>query len=118
MSKKIFLKLVMITITDTKTIIVFADILLDTFAAIGAAKALPITKPKTASQCLPPNIRKKVKELSVAIKNLQIFTVPNENKGCLPPAIKLDKTIEPQPPPKAASIKPPTKPNGAMFFIF
>ena len=50
MNKIIFLRLVMITITDTKTIIVFTDILLDSFAAIGAANALPITKPKTASQ--------------------------------------------------------------------
>ena len=65
----------------TATMIVFAEILFETLAAIGDAIALPIINPKTASQCLPPNIVKKVKELRVAIKNLLIFTVPNENKG-------------------------------------
>jgi len=60
---------------------VFAEILLETLAAIGEAIALPIIKPTTASQYLPPNIVKKVKELKVAIKNLLIFTVPKENNG-------------------------------------
>jgi hypothetical protein len=51
----------------------------------------------------------------VAIKNRLIFTVPKENNGWRPPAIKLERTIEPQPPPNAASIKPPTKPSKPIF---
>lgn len=74
-------KLTIITIMPTATIIVLAEILLETLAAIGDAKALPIIKPTTASQYLPPNMVKKVNELKVAIKNLDILTVPNENRG-------------------------------------
>lgn len=106
------------TMIPTNTIIVLADILLETFAAIGAANALPNISPKTASQWAPPNIERKVKELNIAIKNLVIFTVPNENSGCLPPAIKFDNTMEPQPPPNAASIKPPKKPRRPILSIF
>lgn len=65
----------------TATIMVFADILLDTLAAIGDASALPITRPNTASQYLPPSMVKNVSELKVAMKNLLIFTVPNEKEG-------------------------------------
>lgn len=55
---------------------VFAEILLETLAAIGEAIALPIIKPTTASQYLPPNIVKKVKELKVAIKKSADFYRP------------------------------------------
>ena len=75
------LTLMMITITATAIIIALAEILFDILAAIGEASALPITKPDTASQCAPLSMVMKVKELIKAIKNLDNFTVPNENKG-------------------------------------
>jgi len=42
--------LINITITATDTIIAFADILFEIFAAIGDAMALPTTRPATAPQ--------------------------------------------------------------------
>lgn len=42
--------LIRITITATEIIITLVDILLEIFAAIGDASALPITNPPTASQ--------------------------------------------------------------------
>lgn len=71
-------KLAKITIIPTATIMVLADILLDTLAAIGDAKALPITKPATAYQRKPSNMVTKVSELKSAIKKRVIFTVPKE----------------------------------------
>ena len=111
-------KLTKITITPTDNIMAFAEILLETFAAIGDAKALPITSPATASQCLPFSIVMNVSELIKAMKNLVIFTVPKENRGLLPPAIKLESTMEPHPPPPTASIKPPKAPSNEIFLIF
>ena len=110
--------LIKITIIPTATIIAFADILFEILAAIGDAMALPITRPATASQCLLLNMDIKVIELIKAIKNLVNFTVPNEKRGLRPPAIKVDKTIEPQPPPPTASIKPPPKPSKGILLIF
>ena len=107
-----------ITITPTATMIAFDDMRLDILAAIGDATALPITSPATASQCLPLSIVIKVIELINAIKNLDNLTVPREKRGCLPPAIRVDSTIEPQPPPPTASIKPPPKPSKPIFLIF
>src|ERR1700744_2995242 len=101
------LRLISITMTATETIIALVDILLDILAAMGDASALPKTKPATASQCLPFIMVMKVNELISAIKNLDSFTVPNENLGLRPPAIRVDNTIDPQPPPPTASIKPP-----------
>ncbi|MNV88498.1 hypothetical protein D3C71_1827120 [compost metagenome] len=98
--------------------IVFTEILLETLAAIGDASALPMTKPATASQWAPFNMVIKVSELINAMKKRVIFTVPKENLGFLPPAIKLDKTIDPHPPPPTASIKPPNNPNREIFFTF
>jgi len=103
--------LINITIIATATIITFADIRLDILAAMGDAAALPITRPATASQCLVLSMAKNVIELIMAIKKRESFTVPSENRGCRPPAIKVDKTMEPQPPPPTASIKPPPKPS-------
>ena len=67
----------------TATINVLADNLLDIFAAIGEASALPITKPATGAQRVPfcINIITKVVELTMATKNLDSFTVPNEKRG-------------------------------------
>lgn len=110
-------KLTNTTSIPTETIMVFTDILLDTFAAIGDARALPITKPATASQCAPFNMVIKVSELIKAIKKRVIFTVPRDERAFLPPAIKLDNTIDPQPPPPTASIKPPKSPNNDIFLI-
>lgn len=84
--------LIKITITPTATIMAFAEIRFEILAAIGDAMALPITKPETASQWCVLSIAKKVIELISAIKNLESFTVPNENRGCLPPAINVDNT--------------------------
>jgi len=111
-------RLVSITIMPTATIMVLADILLDILAAIGDAKALPIINPATASQCALLTIAIKVNELISAIKNRVNFTVPNEKRGLRPPAIKVDNTIDPQPPPPTASINPPPRPNKAIFLIF
>lgn len=110
--------LINITITATAIIIALAEIRFEILAATGEAIALPITKPATASQCLLLSMVINVMELINAIKNRDSFTVPNENRGCRPPAIKVDNTIEPQPPPPTASINPPPKPNNEMFFIF
>ncbi len=60
----------------------------------------------------------KVSELSMAIKKRLAFTVPKEVRGLRPPAIKEESTIEPQPPPPTASIKPPPNPNTPIFLIF
>ena len=117
MNFSILYKLIKITITATDTIIAFVDILLDTFAAIGEANALPITRPATDSQCAPLSMVIKVNELIKAIKNRDNFTVPKEKRGLRPPAIKDDNTIDPQPPPPTASIKPPPKPKKAMHLI-
>src|SRR5690606_41789465 len=62
----------------TATIMAFADILLDTLAAIGDAIALPKTSPDTTYQCISFSMVTKVKELIKAIKNLLNFTVPKE----------------------------------------
>lgn len=70
-----------ITIIATAIISVLADSLLDILAAIGEANALPITNPATASQRAPLSMVMKVIELIRAIKNLDNFTVPNENRG-------------------------------------
>ena len=110
--------LIMITIIPTATMMVFAEILLDILAAIGEAMALPITKPATASQCLLLSIVIKVMEPTKATKKRDNFTVPKENLGCRPPAIKVDNTIEPQPPPPTASIKPPPNPNKEIRLTF
>ena len=112
-------KLIKITITPTDTIMAFVDILLETLAAIGEANALPNTMPATADQCapLPFNIVINVKELINAIKKRESFTEPNENLGLRPPAINDERTIEPQPPPPTASIKPPLKPSKRMRLI-
>ena len=74
-------RLTIITIIDTAIINVLADNLLDIFAAIGDANALPITNPATGSQCAPLNMVIKVRELINAIKNLDNFTVPKENRA-------------------------------------
>src|SRR5690554_3428884 len=89
----------------------------DNFTAIGAAKVLPITKPNIECQCKLSNSVKKVRELNKAMKNLLSFTLPKAYRAFLPPAINVDKTIEPQPPPPIASINPPPKPNGATLVI-
>jgi len=99
------LRLMSITIIATAIMIALAEILLDILAAMGDASALPITKPATASQYEPVIMLIKVNELSKAMKNRDNFTVPNEKRGLRPPAIKVDNTIEPQPPPPTASIK-------------
>jgi len=112
------LMLINITITATAIIIALAEIRFEILAATGDAIALPITKPATASQCLLLSIVINVMELINAIKNRDSFTVPNENRGCLPPAINVDNTIEPQPPPPTASINPPPKPNSEIRLIF
>ena len=76
------LMLTKITIIPTATISVLAESLFDIFAAIGEASALPITKPATGSQCVPGRAMiTKVVELTMATKNLDSFTVPNENLG-------------------------------------
>ncbi|MNE49488.1 hypothetical protein D3C80_1440100 [compost metagenome] len=110
-------KLTKTTRIPTETIMVLTEILLETLAAIGDAKALPITKPATASQCAPFSMVIKVSELISAIKKRVIFTVPKEVRAFLPPAIKLDNTIDPQPPPPTASIKPPKRPSIEIFLI-
>src|ERR1700712_5548600 len=75
--------------------------------------------PKTASQWLPwLSIKIKVSELTIAIKNRDNLTVPNENLALRPPAISDDSTIDPQPPPPTASIKPPPKPSKDIRLIF
>ena len=114
----ILLELTKITMIPTATIMVLAEILFETLAAIGDAIALPITKPATAYQCKPLNMVTKVNELIKAIKNLLSLTVPKEYRAFLPPAIKDDKTIEPHPPPPTASINPPVKPKTPIFLIF
>src|SRR5690606_17519109 len=115
---KILLPLAKITIMPTASIIDFAEIRLETFAAMGDAIALPITSPHIASQCREFNMVINVSELNKAIKKREYFTVPSEKRGCRPPAISDDKTIEPQPPPPTASIKPPPKPRTPIFLIF
>jgi len=65
----------------TAIMMVFVDILLDILAAIGDASALPITKPNTASQCLPLIMVIKVSELINAIKKRDSLTVPKEKRG-------------------------------------
>ena len=65
-------KLTKITIALTATIMVFADNLLETLAAIGEAIALPKTKPATAYQRKPLSIVTKVSELIKAIKNRRV----------------------------------------------
>ncbi len=50
MKLKMLFKLTITTIMPTATIMDLADILLETFAAIGDATALPITNPSMASQ--------------------------------------------------------------------
>src|SRR5690606_36835074 len=87
-------------------------------AAIGDAKALPITNPRTASQYTLFRREIKVSELIRAIKNLVSFTVPREYLAFRPPAIRDESTIEPQPPPPTASTKPPPKPRKRIFLIF
>lgn len=107
-----------ITIMDTDIIIAFAEILLEIRAAIGEAKALPTINPKTADHLAPFSIVMNVSELINAMKKRDSFTVPNEKRGLRPPAISVDNTIEPQPPPPTASINPPPKPNKPMRLIF
>ena len=97
---------------------VLAEILLETLAAIGEAMALPITSPATAYHCKSFNMVTKVSELNRAIKNRLNLTVPNEYRAFLPPAINDESTMEPQPPPPTASIKPPEKPKALIFLIF
>lgn len=111
-------RLAKITIMPTATIIDLTDILLETRVAIGEATALPIIKPRMASHCRTFSMVTNVSELNSAIKNLEYFTVPKENLGFLPPAIRDDKTIEPQPPPPTASTNPPPKPNSPIRLIF
>lgn len=75
------LELAKITIMPTATIMDFAEIRLETLAAIGEAAALPITRPHIASQCRVFSMVIKVSELNNAIKKREYFTVPSENLG-------------------------------------
>ena len=118
MKPMIFFELARITIIPTATIMDFAEILLDTLAAMGDAMALPKTKPETTYQCKLSSMVIKVRELINAMKNLLNFTEPNENLACLPPAISEERTIVPQPPPPTASINPPKNPRDLILVIF
>ena len=57
-------------------------------------------------------------ELASATKNLERITEPIVYLGLLPPAINVDETIVPHPPPPMASRKPAISASGNTFFIF
>ena len=58
----------------------------------------------------------KVAEMVTVRKNSAVLTVPMVLRGLLPWTSRLEVTIAPQPPPPAASRKPPTRPSGATIF--
>ena len=60
-----------------------------------------------------PSVAMKVAEMVTVRKNSAVLTVPIVLRGLLPWTSRFEVTIAPQPPPPAASRKPPTRPSGA-----
>ena len=62
-----------------------------------------------------PSETRKVAEIVTERKNSAVLTVPITLRGCAPWTSKLEVTTGPQPPPPAASRKPPTRPSGSTI---
>jgi len=79
----------------------------------GAAASPPIKRPIIALvKFSAPRVTMKVAEMVTERKNSAVLTVPITFRGCTPWTSRLEVTIGPQPPPPAASRKPPMKPSG------
>ena len=70
-----------------------------------------------AHKCNPIKV-KNVIELANETKNSVRLTEPIVYFAFLPPAINVEETIGPQPPPPIESKNPPTMARGKMRFIF
>ncbi len=77
----------------------------------------PMSRPSVATvNASQPSAARNVAEMVTVRKNSAVLTVPIVLRGLLPWTSRFDVTIAPQPPPPAASRKPPISPSGATIF--